>query len=209
MDSEFRSIVQRLAVLEGRITPVTVRHGLNAQQQSVHQLPALFKPKTVSVLNAKTDPKNPMGGYMVGGSESAEHDGEMVEDVIGKVKRSLNDYLKSLEDEIRHDGDLKDKTHNDTDLKKKSADLRDLLPRVREHGTNLPEGYPVMAIAMEDGSQCEIHGDDESGYEIRRLGRALKTRFENLDHAMMATHMYNARMKKRHPDQAMDYIEEK
>ena len=65
MDSEFRSIVERLAVLEGRITPVTVKHGLNAQQKSAHQLPALFRPHTVSVLNAKTDPKNPMAGYMV------------------------------------------------------------------------------------------------------------------------------------------------
>lgn len=204
MDSEFRSIVERLAVLEGRITPVTVRHGLNAQQKSAHQLPALFKPKTVSVLNAKTDPKNPMAGYMVG--DSVQDDRDVVEDVVDKVKRSLTDYLKNLEDEIRVDSDLKDKTHNDTDLTQKSTEVRDLVPKIQKQNTD--EGYPVMAIAMEDGSSCELHGDDSTGYEIRRGGRALKTRFENVDHARMAVEMFNARMRTRHPEQ-QDYIEEK
>ena len=204
MDSEFRSIVERLAVLEGRITPVGIKHGLNAQQKSVHQLPALFKPKTVSVLNAKSDPKNPMVGYMVG--DSVQDDRDVVEDVIGKVKRSLTDYLKNLEDEIRVDGDLKDKTHDDTDLKQKSAEIRDLLPRVKEQ--NIEEGYPVLAIAMEDGSSCELHGDDSSGYEIRRGGRALKTRFETVDHARMAVEMFNARRQTRDPE-PQDYIEER
>jgi hypothetical protein len=209
MDSEFRSIVERLAVLEGRITPVAVRHGLNVQQKSVPQLPALFKPHHISVLNAKTDPKHPMSGYAVGSSESVEDDQDVVEDVIGKVKKTLTDYLKNLEDQIHVDSDLKDKKSGDSDLKSKSKEVRDLLPRLKEHGTNLPEGYPVMAIAMEDGSQCEIHGNDDTGYEIRRAGRAMKTRFDNLDHAMMATHMYNSRMRQRHPEQQQDYIEEK
>ena len=204
MDSEFRSIVERLAVLEGRITPVGVKHGLNAQQKSVHQLPALFKPKTVSVLNAKSDPKNPMTGYMVG--DSVQDDRDVVEDVIGKVKRSLTDYLKNLEDEIRVDGDLKDKTHDDTDLKQKSAEIRDLLPRVNKQ--DIDEGYPMMAIAMEDGSSCELHGDDSTGYEIRRGGRALKTRFETVDHARMAVEMFNARRRARDPE-PQDYIEER
>ena len=206
MDSEFRSIVERLAVLEGRITPVTVKHGLNAQQKSAHQLPALFRPHTVSVLNAKTDPKNPMAGYMVGGSESAQDDRDVVEDVIGKVKKSLTDYLKNLEDEIRTDGDLKDKKHDDTDLKQKSKEIRDLLPRVKEQ--NIEEGYPVLAIAMEDGTNCELHGDDATGYEIRRGGRALKTRFETVDHARMAVEMFNARRQTRDPG-PQDYIEER
>ena len=204
MDSEFRSIVERLAVLEGRITPVTVQYGLNAQQKSAHQLPALFKPKTVSVLNAKTDPKNPMAGYMVG--DSVQDDRDVVEDVVDKVKRSLTDYLKNLEDEIRVDSDLKDKTHNDTDLTQKSTEVRDLVPKIQKQNTD--EGYPVMAIAMEDGSSCELHGDENTGYEIRRSGRALKTRFENVDHARMAVEMFNARMRARHPEQ-QDYIEEK
>jgi post-segregation antitoxin (ccd killing protein) len=44
--------------------------GLNAQQQSVPQLPAMFRPKKISVLNNPTDPRHPMTGYAVGANES-------------------------------------------------------------------------------------------------------------------------------------------
>ena len=114
--------------------------------------------------------------------------------------------MKNLEDEIRVDGDLKDKTHDDTDLKQKSAEIRDLLPRVNKQ--DIDEGYPMMAIAMEDGTNCELHGDDSSGYEIRRGGRALKTRFETVDHARMAVEMFNARRRARDTE-PQDYIEER
>ena len=70
--NDIYSIVERLAILEGRITPTSVKHGLNPQQKEVPQLPALFKPKHISVLKSKTDPKHPMSGYMVGASEGAE-----------------------------------------------------------------------------------------------------------------------------------------
>lgn len=46
--------------------------GLNAQQQSVPQLPAQARARHISVLGAKTDPKHPFAGYMVGADESAE-----------------------------------------------------------------------------------------------------------------------------------------
>ena len=46
--------------------------GLNAQQRSVPQLPAQARAKHISVLGAKTDPKHPFAGYMVGADESAE-----------------------------------------------------------------------------------------------------------------------------------------
>jgi ABC-type sulfate/molybdate transport systems ATPase subunit len=61
------SIVERLRILE---------EGLNANQKSVNQLSATFKPKTVAVLTAKTDPKNPMGGKLVGGCEESEESDE-------------------------------------------------------------------------------------------------------------------------------------
>lgn len=46
--------------------------GLNAQQRSVPQLPAMAKAKHISVLGAKEDPKHPFAGYMVGADESVE-----------------------------------------------------------------------------------------------------------------------------------------
>ena len=46
--------------------------GLNAQQRSVPQLPAQARARKISVLGAKTDPKHPFAGYMVGAGESAE-----------------------------------------------------------------------------------------------------------------------------------------
>jgi hypothetical protein len=78
MSNDIRDILERLAILEGRITPTTVKSGLNPQQKEVPQLPALFKPKHISVLTAKTDPEHPMHDYMVG--DSVENDEEMVDE---------------------------------------------------------------------------------------------------------------------------------
>ena len=69
MSDPIHSILQRLALIEGKTTPAAVQHGLNPQQKSVPQLPALFRPKDISpVLKSKKDPKHPMSGYMVGDS---------------------------------------------------------------------------------------------------------------------------------------------
>lgn len=46
--------------------------GLDAQQRSVPELPATFRPAKISVLQNKTDPRHPMTGYAVGASESAD-----------------------------------------------------------------------------------------------------------------------------------------
>jgi len=203
--NDIYSIVERLAILEGRITPATVRHGLNSQQRSVPQMPALFRPKTQKILGGNPDAKNPMSGYAVGGCEESA----MAEDVLGKVKKSLTDYLKNLEDEIKSDTDLKDKTVGDTDLKHKQPDHSDLRPR---------DVTPAARVfEMANGSACEIHGNDDEGYEIRHGDRTLPTKFKDMKHAEMALEMYNARLHARHPhlaqaqmtDTDSDYIEEK
>lgn len=203
--NDIYSIVERLAILEGRITPSTVKHGLNSQQRSVPQMPALFRPKTQRILGGDPDAKNPMSGYAVGGCEESA----MAEDVLGRVKKSLTDYLKNLEDEIKSDTDLKDKTTGDSDIKDKKPNNKDLKPK---------DVTPAARVfEMATGAACEIHGNDDEGYEIRHGDRSLPTRFTDMKHAEMALEMYNARLHARHPHLAQaqavdadpDYIEEK
>ena len=119
--NDIYTIVERLRMLE---------EGLNANQRSVNQLGATFRPKTVAVLTAKTDPKNPMAGKLVGGCEESEELEEAVanEDVLEKVKNSFVDYLKNIEDKYR-DSHLKDKKHEDTDIKEKTKQDSDLVAK--------------------------------------------------------------------------------
>ena len=209
-----------------------LEEGLNTNQKSVNQLSATFKPKTVAVLTAKTDPKNPMAGKLVGGNESVEDNEESLdeavtsEDTLSKVKQSFADYLKSVADEVRQDSDLKDKKHEDTDLKKKDMKERSLVAKMAEDeselgsalsgvipaeqpagepGVSVKESAPLKTITNEMGI-WEMHGDDHSGFEIRHGNRRLPTRFKNLDEAELALEMFNAR-RRRH-DEAQDYIDE-
>ena len=222
--NDIYSIVERLAILEGRITPTNVKHGLNTQQKSVPQMPALFKPKTQKILGGNPNAKNPMSGYAVGGcEEEVESDKEMAEDasmtwdgvspdtkeftsedVLEKVKKSFTDFVKEIE-KIQ-DSDLKDKKNDDNDLRAKDKTDRDLSPKqVAEHDTNLPEAAPVKTITNECGL-WEVHGDEHTGFEIRHGNRQLPTRFRNLEEAEMALEMFNLR-RRRHDD-AADYIDE-
>jgi len=81
---EMHSIMQRLALIESQITPDSVTKGLNAQQRSVPQMPALFKmPAQGPVLGGDPDKKAPSAGYMVGASEGEEVE-EKVSDFLPK-----------------------------------------------------------------------------------------------------------------------------
>ena len=220
--NDIYSIVERLRMLE---------EGLDKNQRSVNQLSATFKPKTVAVLTAKTDPKNPMAGKLVGSDESVEDDREPVEealaneDMVEKVKNSFKDFIKTVEKQIT-DGDIKEKKKEDTDLKSKQRNDRDLVARanpVAEDPTQqdpammtMPattvnptyaESAPVKTVTMEDGIMCEIHGNERDGFEIRRGVKSLPTRFKNIEQAEMAMEMYRARMKK--ANESQDYMEEK
>ena len=234
--NDIYSIVERLRLIETAITPATVKKGLNAQQKSVPQLPALFKPKTQKILGGNANAKNPMSGYAVGSGESVDHDEEMVEeavateDVLDRVKRSFTDFIKSVEDDIK-DSDIKDKKREDTDLKSRDKKDRDLIVKVmpvaedpteQEPVTSIApivepqapvvnptyaESAPVKTVTMEDGVMCEIHGNERDGFEIRRGVKSLPTRFRNMAQAEMAMEMYQARMKKQNESQ--DYMEER
>jgi hypothetical protein len=138
MTVDIRNILERITAIEqGKTTPAVVKHGLNAQQKSVPQLPALFKPKGIKVLNAKTDPKHPMAGYAVGTGESAapkmpsleEAMAQVEEDMLGKVKADLNSYLDQLTKKMNDDGQ-RDKGTPDLDrLEKKTRIDRDLIDK--------------------------------------------------------------------------------
>jgi hypothetical protein len=109
MSNDIRSILDRLATVEGRLSPA---------QQKVPQLPALFKPRHIRALGSKTDPAHPMDGYMVGDSVEPkktaleEAMAEIEEDMISKVKKDLTTYLDRLEKKVRVDRDLKDKAQD-------------------------------------------------------------------------------------------------
>jgi len=203
--NSIHTIVEKLAILEGRITPASVSSGLNAQQKSVPQLPALFRPKTQKILGGDPNAKNPMSGYMVGSGESADPANEMVEDVLDTVKRSFTDYLKTLEDELKSDPDLKDKIVTDSDIKIK--DTTDRALKNKESATEKPtDGSVVKTVTLSNGIMCEIHGNERDGFEIRRGGQILPTRFQDMRQAEMALEMFQKRVK--NTNQSQDYIDE-
>ena len=223
--NDIYTIVERLRVIE---------EGLNTNQRSVNQLSATFKPKTVAVLTAKTDPKNPLAGKLVGCEEGEEPDEPLEEavtseDVLDRVKSSFADYLKTVSDEIRQDSDLKDKKHEDSDIKEKSTVDRALVAKQQkikeadseigaalsgeipaqqpagEPGVSMKESAPVKTVTNECGL-WEVHGNETTGFEIRHSNRQLPTRFKNLDEAEMALEMFAAR--RRRMNDSADYIDE-
>ena len=66
---------------------------------------------------------------------------------------------------------------------------------------------PTESVA-EDSAVFEIHGDPESGFEIRRGNRAMKTRFPSHSDAQMAIKLFKNRPKPEQ-DLSQDYIEER
>ena len=233
MSNDIRDIIERLAILEGRITPVDVKHGLNADQKSVKQLPALFKPKDISPTLSKTPyQKHPMDGWLVG-EEDEEADKEVVEEakveeekLLDKVKKSLTDYLASVEEKLEKkiDQDLGQKP-TDRDIGKKDKKDRDLVVKEKEldedptqedpviQTPTMPQQDPtyaesacVKSMMLENGAMFEIHGNEHTGFEIRHGNRTMKSRFKNIDEATMAIEMFRARQ--RNQDQSADYIEE-
>ena len=225
MSNDIKSILDRLVAVEAKITPAMPRvPGLNSQQKSVGQLPALFKPRDVSpVLGKKTDPKNPLAGRLVGDSAEprqprlAETMQDIEEDMLGKVKRQFVDYLERLEDRSKIDRELVSKakkelgmSDTDEDVVEAGDDFQDteVAHDIDQKAMSqaVAAEQPVKTVAMEDGAMLEIYGDEGRGFEVRRGGRSLPTRFQNIDHADMAVRLFQQRRKKQ--DLSQDYIDE-
>lgn len=230
MSNDIRDIIQRLATVEGKLTP---------GQQKVPQLPALFKPRHIRALGSKTDPAHPMDGYMVGDSVEPrrtaleEAMAEIEEDMLSKVKRDLTTYLDKLEKKVAVSRDLKDKAVDAVQKGRAEEEVEEEIdtdpaalqgpsdPGDTEvaHAAELkvadtlsaPQA-PVATFEMDDGTSIECHGDDNQGYEIRNGERALPSRFKSLDDAGMAVKLYQARKRQQQrPEQdlSQDYIEER
>ena len=225
--ADIRSILDRLATVEeGKLTPVNVKHGLNKQQKSVDQLPALFKPKDISpTLIKKPYQKHPMDGKLVGDSieptksplEEAMQ--EVEEDMLSKVKRTFVDYLERLEDSNKIDGHLVRKAKDELDIANDpdpeneeieedptQQDL-DIVPAQAPVQEPVMAEAPVKTYPMEDGSMLECYGDEATGFEIRHGERRLPTRFRNVNDADMAVKIFQKRNRK--PDGNQDYLEER
>jgi len=164
MSNDIKQMLERLATVEGRLTPTGVKHGLNTQQREVPQLPALFKPKHIRALGSRTDPAHPMDGYMVGdsvqprGNALEEAIAEIEEDMISRVKKDLTQYLDHLEKKGRVSSELKNKARDavergeveegdevDEDLS--TADK--VLAGAKGFGTGLAKGIPGVGAAYQ------------------------------------------------------------
>jgi hypothetical protein len=224
-------IIERLALIEGKTTPVSVRHGLNKQQQGVPQLPALFKPNNISTtLTKKPYQAHPLDGYMVGENALAEAMQEVEEDMVSRVKGQFRDYLEKLEKENKLDSHLVNKAKHDLDIGDdgevdEATWDQDVAPVGDPADTEVAHGLendiatavsqptaplgesPARTYTLEDGTCLEAYGDDESGYEVRHGERSLPTRFPRIDHADMAVKLFQKRRQKQ--DQSQDYIEER
>ena len=227
MSNDIRSILDRLATVEGRLSPA---------QQRVPQLPALFKPRHIRALGSKTDPAHPMDGYMVGDSVEPrktaleEAMAEIEEDMLSKVKKDLTTYLDRLEKRVSIDRELKDKALDAVQKRQPEEEIEEIVDTdpAAIHGPSDPGDTEVAHAAeldvddtlsapqapsatfeMADGAALECWGDDNSGYELRHGERALPSRFKNLDDAGMAVKLYQARQRAQQRDSNTDYIEER
>ena len=224
--ADIRSILDRLATVEeGKLTPVNVKHGLNQQQKSVHQLPALFKPHSIRALGAKTDPQHPMHGELVGDSivpmkpSLGEAMQEVEEDMLSKVKRTFVDYLERLEDDNKIDSHLVRKAKDELDIANdpdpENEEIEedptqqdfDVVPAQAPIENPTLAEAPVKTYPMEDGSMLECYGDEAKGFEIRHGERKLPTRFRNVNDADMAVKIFQKRNNK--PQGNQDYLEER
>ena len=106
------------------------------------------------------------------------------EDVISTVKKKLGDYLSDLSKEIKKDPDLKDKVLTDIDQIKS-----------------------VKTMKTADGHEIKITGNEDDGFRISIKNNNSRTKFANLDEAVLAVEMYCAR--RQQAVESADYIEEK
>ena len=207
MNNDIRTILEKLTLLEGTVTsPALPKKGLNQQQKSVDQMPALFRPKGIKVLGNKKDPTHPAKGYFVGGEGKEPYcdacdrvesqcicDRKVAEDLLSNVRRTLDDYLQDIEQKLSKQKD------------------RELINKAGEEIQKDPLDslMPVKSINTEDGHEIRIHGNENDGFVIKIKNRPLRARFRSLDEAeTMCELMMGARRNRQQEAIAQDYVEE-
>ena len=228
MNHDIAKILDRLRMIESDLTPVSVKHGLNKQQKSVPQLPALFKPENISPVLGSDNQKKPLGKNMFGDSKEpvalARHMSEIDEDMLSRVKQDLGQYLDYLEAKKDDDIDNKKKrlvrqaAQKVQDRNPAKSGNQDEYSETEEpmlSGTAMmspvsvgESDQPVKVMQLEDGSCLECYGNDDRGFEIRLGGRVLPSRFRTLDEAEMAVEMFRAHRRGLPQDPSDDYLEE-
>lgn len=196
-------IIQRLDdIAEGSTTPVGVKHGLNTQQKSVKQMPALFKMKSQGpVLGGDPDAKAPSQGYFVGG--------ESEEPTVNRGGynrlRDRKDYLDKREILFRQltpgiDPDTRDAIKDRLAQLEKAAEMSGLkedetsnpmrdavLGRIRRGRLDLIEKYGLDRVlsAVDDVTEgdddwYEIGSSDVSAY-VNRVEDLLRDHYGSRD----------------------------
>ena len=228
MNDDIAKILDRLRMIESDLTPVSVKKGLNKQQKSVPQLPALFKPENISPVLTNQTQKQPLGKNMFGDSREpvalARHMSEIDEDMLSRVRNDLTQYLDYLEN--KKDDELDDKkprlerqaVEKVQDKNPAKSGNQDEYSETEEpmlSGTAMMSpvsvgecNEPVKIIALEDGTCLECWGDQNQGFEIRHGSRILPSRFRTLDEAEMAVEMFRAHRRGLPQDPSDDYLEE-
>jgi hypothetical protein len=165
-------------------------------------------------------PRASQGGFM---QNLAEEMAEIEEDMLSRVKKDLTNYLDMLEKKVRVDRDLRDKAvdavikgqaEEDDAVDQEpvgedptTQDMESEPPPLPQQDVITAESFAVKTVAMEDGAMLEIHGDQARGFEIRRSGKCMPSRFRSLDEAEMAIELFRNRRKG--PDRDQDYLEER
>jgi hypothetical protein len=63
-------------------------------------------------------------------------------------------------------------------------------------------------MTTDDGHENKIHGNEDDGFRITIKNKPSKSKFENLDHAVIACEMFCNR-RRQQPVETQDYVEEK
>lgn len=154
MSNDIKNILERLAAVEGKLTPA---------QQKVPQLPALFKPKHIRALGSKTDPAHPMDGYMVGdsvqprGNALEEAIAEIEEDMVSRVKKDLTQYLDHLEKKGHVSSELKNKARDavergeveEDEVEEDLSTVDKVLAGAKGFGKGMAKGIPAVGAAWQ------------------------------------------------------------